>query len=281
MKLNLKKDLVFFDLETTGLSTSKDRIVQIGLIKHFSDGREPLERKRLINPEIPISEEATKLHGITNEMVKNEPTFKQVAKALSELIGDADLCGFNSNRFDIPMLIEEFYNSGVKFDMTDRKTIDVWKIFQKMEPRNLKTAYKFYCGKDLEGAHDAFNDVRATVEVLEAQLDKYKGVNSEESDGTVIEEPVKNDMNILHDFTNFPGRMDYSSKFLKNEDGVVIFNFGKYQNQSVVDVIQSNPTYYDWFMKAEFTIDSKKTLERIMEKYRQEVYDAKVNKDKQ
>jgi DNA polymerase III subunit epsilon len=280
MKLNLQKDLVFFDLETTGVSTSQDKIIQIGLIKYFADGREPLERKRLINPEIPISEEAIKVHGITNEMVKDEPTFKQVAKALSELIGDADLCGFNSNRFDVPMLIEEFYNAGVEFDMTDRKSIDVWKIFQKMEPRNLKAAYRFYCDKELEGAHDALNDVRATAEVLEAQLDKYKGVDLEESDGTVIEEPVKNDMNILHDFTNFLGQMDYSSRFLKNEDGVVIFNFGKYQNQSVIDVIQSNPSYYDWFMKAEFTVDSKKTLERVMEKHRQEVYDTKVNEGK-
>jgi DNA polymerase-3 subunit epsilon len=223
-----------------------------------------------------ISEEAIAIHGITNEMVKNEPTFKQVAKALIDLIGDADLCGFNSNRFDVPMLVEEFYKAGVEFDMTDRKSIDVWKIFQKMEPRNLKAAYRFYCGKELEGAHDALNDVRATAEVLMAQLDRYKGVDSEESDGTIIEEPIKNDMNVLHDFTNFPGQMDYSSRFLRNDDGIVIFNFGKYQNQSVIDVIESNPSYYDWFMKAEFTIDSKKTLERIMEKHRQEVYEAKI-----
>ena len=276
MKLNLQKDLVFFDLETTGVSTSQDRIIQIGLIKYFADGREPLERKRLINPEMTISEEAIAIHGITNEMVKNEPTFKQVAKALIDLIGDADLCGFNSNRFDVPMLVEEFYKAGVEFDMTDRKSIDVWKIFQKMEPRNLKAAYRFYCGKELEGAHDALNDVRATAEVLMAQLDRYKGVDSEESDGTIIEEPIKNDMNVLHDFTNFPGQMDYSSRFLRNDDGIVIFNFGKYQNQSVIDVIESNPSYYDWFMKAEFTIDSKKTLERIMEKHRQEVYEAKI-----
>lgn len=277
MKLNLEKDLVFFDLETTGVSTSQDKIIQIGLIKYFADGREPLERKRLINPGITIPEEAIKVHGITNEMVKDEPTFKQVAKALVDLIGDADLCGFNSNRFDVPMLIEEFYNAGVEFDMTDRKSIDVWRIFQKMEPRNLKAAYKFYCGKELQGAHDALNDVRATIEVLESQLDKYNGVNIEDSNGEIIEEPIKNDVNILHDFTNFPGQMDYSSRFLKNEDGVVIFNFGKYQNQSVIDVIESNPGYYDWFMKSEFTIDSKKTLERVMEKHREEVYKTKMN----
>ncbi len=276
MKLNLQKDLVFFDLETTGVSTSQDRIIQIGIVKYFANGGEPLERKRLINPEMTISEEVIAIHGITNEMVKNEPTFKQVAKALVDLIGDADLCGFNSNRFDVPMLIEEFYRAGVEFDMTDRKSIDVWKIFQKMEPRNLKSAYRFYCGKELEGAHDALNDVRATAEVLMAQLDRYKGVNSEESDGTIIEEPIKNDMNVLHEFTNFPGQMDYSSRFLRNDDGIVIFNFGKYQNQSVIDVIESNPSYYDWFMKAEFTLDSKKTLEKIMEKHRQEVYETKI-----
>jgi DNA polymerase-3 subunit epsilon len=276
MKLNLQKDLVVFDLETTGVSTSQDRIVQIGIVKYFADGRESLERKRLVNPEMTIPQESIEVHGITNEMVKDEPTFKKIAKGLSDLIGDADLCGFNSNRFDVPMLVEEFYRAGVEFDMTDRKSIDVWKIFQKMEPRNLKAAYKFYCGKNLEGAHDALNDVRATIEVLEAQLDRYQGIDIEESDGTVITAPIQNDMNILHDFTNFEGQMDYSSRFLKNEEGIVIFNFGKYQNQSVIDVIQSNPSYYDWFMKAEFTVDSKKTLERIMEKYRQEVYEAKI-----
>jgi len=268
MKLKLEKDLVILDIESTGLSTSNDRIVQLAILKLHANGEPSIERCRLINPEIPISEEASKVHGITDEMVKDQPTFKQMANALLILIGDADLCGFNSARFDIPMLLEEFHRAGLELDMTDRKTIDVWKIFQKMEPRTLKAALKFYCGEELEGAHDAMNDVKATLKVLEGQIDMYHGVNYQE-DGKELEvEPVRNDIQSLHDFTNFKGSLDYSSKIILNENDVPIFNFGKYQSQSVVDVITKNPGYYDWFMKAEFTTDTKRTLERLMEEHK-------------
>jgi DNA polymerase-3 subunit epsilon len=269
MKLKLEKDLVIFDIESTGLSTSNDRIVQLAILKIHADGSPDIERCRLINPEIPISEEASKVHGITNEMVKDEPTFKKLANALLGIIGDADLCGFNSARFDIPMLLEEFHRAGLELDMTNRRTVDVWKIFQKMEPRTLKAAYKFYCGKELEGAHDAMNDVRATWEVLEGQLEKYKGVDYQE-DGKELEiEPVRGDVQALHDFTNFEGKIyDYSGKIIPNGDGIPVFNFGKYQSQSVVEVITKNPGYYDWFMKAEFTTDTKNALKKIIEEHK-------------
>jgi DNA polymerase-3 subunit epsilon len=275
MKLNLNKDLVLFDIESTGLSTSQDRIVQLAIIKIFADGREPLKRCRLINPEMPIPQEASEVHGIKDEDVANAPTFKQLSKALEEMIGDADLCGYNSNRFDVPMLLEEFDRAGVDFDMTDRKTIDVWKIFQKMEPRDLKSAYKMYCGKELVGGHDALVDVEATLEVLEAQLDYYADSDFDDGKGNIEEKPVRNDMQALEEFTNFKGRMDYSSRFVMNDDGVPLFNFGKYQSQSVTDVIESNPGYYDWFMKAEFTVDAKRTLERIMTEYRAKIHEEK------
>lgn len=265
MKLNLKKDLVFFDLETTGVSVSSDRIVQIGMVKYYADGRESEEKNKLINPTIHIPEEASKIHGITNEMVKDEPTFKQISKGLLSFIGDADLCGFNSNRFDVPMLLEEFYRAGIEFDMTNRNSIDVWRIFQKMEPRNLKAAYKFYCNKNLEGAHDAINDIRATAEILERQLEVYEGVNYEESEGVIEIAPIVNDMEKLHEFTNFKGQLDYSGRIVLNENNIPIFNFGKYQNQSVLEVLKTNPGYYDWFMKSEFPTDSKKVLQKIKE----------------
>jgi DNA polymerase-3 subunit epsilon len=278
MKLKLEKDLVVFDIESTGLSTSKDRIVQLAIIKYFADGREPIERCRLVNPEMPIPVEASEIHGITDEMVKDQPTFKSIAKALYGIIGDADLCGFNINRFDVPMLMEEFARAGVEFDMTDRKTIDVWKIFQKMEARDLKSAYKFYCKKDLEGAHDAMNDVKATIEVLESQLDMYQGVNYDDGKNEIEEEPVRNDMKSLHDFTNFKDRVDYEGKIILNENGVPAFNFGQYQSQSVVDVMTNNPGYYKWMMERDFSTDTKRAVEKIMKEHRDAIAAEKVQR---
>lgn len=275
MKLNLDKDLVFFDLETTGVSVSNDRIVQIGMIKYYSDGRKE-EKNRLVNPTIPIPEEATAVHGITNEMVQEAPTFRQISKGIQSFIGNSDLCGFNSNRFDVPLLLEEFYRAGIDFDMTNRSSVDVWKIFQKMEPRNLKAAYKFYCNKELDGAHDAMNDIRATAEILESQLDIYKDANYEESDGRVEEKPIVNNMKKLHDFTNFKGQLDYSGRIVLNENSVPVFNFGKYQDQSVVDVLKHNPGYYSWFMKSDFSTDTKKVLEKIMESSRVKTNEPKL-----
>ena len=272
MKLNLKKDIVFFDIESTGLSTSQDRIVQLAIIKYFADGRAPLERCRLVNPTIPISKEASEVHGITDEMVKDEPNFKQIAKGLSDLIGDADLCGFNSNRFDVPMLMEEFARAEVPFDMTDRKTVDVWKIYQKMEPRNLTAALKYYCNEEMEGAHDALNDVRATIKVFDGQLEMYEGKSYDEGKGVILEDAVKNDIDSLSEFTNFKGQVDFSGRIVLDDKGVYVFNFGSHQNKSVIEVINKNPSYYTWFMKSDFTTDSKKALEKIVNESKENVY---------
>ncbi|HRW76242.1 MAG TPA: 3'-5' exonuclease, partial [Saprospiraceae bacterium] len=190
----LKKDLVFFDLEATGLHVIRDRIVQIALIKYFSDGRAPEEKCMLINPGIPISEEAMAVHGITPEDVRNKPTFPQVAKEIFDFIGDADLAGYNSNRFDIPFLMEEFDRAGMDFRIDHRRLIDVQRIFYRMEPRTLKAAVKFYCNRDFEDAHDALEDVRATIDVLSGQIDMYQGVDLTEGDGTVLTQPIRPDV---------------------------------------------------------------------------------------
>ena len=266
MKLKLEKDIIFFDIESTGLSVIKDRIVQLAIVKIYADGRPNLERTRLINPVILIPEEVSKIHGITNEMVKNEPTFQKIAKGLLDLIGDADLAGFNSNRFDIVMLMEEFNRAGIEFDMTNRKTIDVLRIFHKLEKRDLKSAYKFYCSKDLVGAHDAMNDVKATLEVLEAQLDRYKNTEIiDENDNTIV--PIKNDMQSLHDFTNDPNELDFQGKIKLNEDGIPCLTFGKYQNQPLSSSLSSDAKYYNWILNSEFSSDTKKIVIRLVNEF--------------
>lgn len=264
MEFKLEKDIVFFDIESTGLSTSQDRIVQLAIVKHFADGREPEEKCRFVNPTIPISKEALEIHGITDEDVKDEPTFAKIANGLMEFIGDADLGGFNSNRFDVLILMEEFNRAGVEFSMDGRKSIDVWKIFQKMEPRNLSAAYKFYCQKEMEGAHDALNDVRATVEILKGQIAMYKGVNYDDDKGCIDKEPIKNDMQSLHDFSRIKGQLDHAGKFMTNDDGVAVFNFGKYQNTPITEVKAKDPGYCSWFLKSDFPSNSKKILEDII-----------------
>jgi DNA polymerase-3 subunit epsilon len=264
MELNLKKDLAFFDLETTGVDISKDRIVQIGIVKYFADGTAPQEKCRLINPEIPIPKESSEIHGITDDDVKDKPTFKQLAKGIYNFIGDADLCGYNSTRFDIPFLIEEFERAGLSFDVSDRNIIDAFRIFQKMEPRTLKGAYKFYCGKDLKGAHDALEDIKATIEVLKGQIAKYEGVDYEEDDGSVVSAPVKNDMKALHEFSNDKNKVDLTGKLVRNGDGKVVFNFGKHKGKPVIDVINEDESYYRWAMfKSDFSSETKNKLQLI------------------
>jgi DNA polymerase-3 subunit epsilon len=265
LRLNLQKPLIVFDIESTGVSVCNDRIVQLAIIKVNVDGSVE-EKCRLINPTIPIPKEASEIHGITDDMVKNEPTFGQIAKGLVGYIGNSDLCGFNSNRFDVPLLLEEFHRAGVPFDMTNRKTIDVWKIFQKMEPRNLSAAFRFYCGKKLENAHDALADSRATLEVLKGQIKKYEGVDYNEGEDDHEIEPVRNDMDSLNEFSNFKGKLDFAGRIVLNNEGVEVFNFGKYQDQPVVNVLKDNPGYYRWFMNADFTTDSKNLLKEIKEK---------------
>lgn len=270
MQFNLKKDIVFFDVESTGLNIIKDRILQIALIKYKPNEPEPEEIKMLINPGIPIGEEAMKVHGITPEDVANKPTFPQVAKELFEFIGDADLGGYNSIRFDIPMLMEEFDRAGFEFELDNRNLIDMQRLFYKMEPRTLSAALKFYCGKKIENAHDALADVKATVDVLKGQLKMYDGVDYEDNDGLVTKAPVVNDMAALHNFTNDLKILDVTQRLKYNPKGEIIFNFGKYANQKVIDVITKDRNYYHWIMEKDFSVQVKRILKKLMDEYLRE-----------
>jgi DNA polymerase-3 subunit epsilon len=268
MKLNLERNLIVFDIESTGLSVKNDRIVQLAVIKLFADGDNPLERKRLINPTIPIPAEAAAVHGITDEMVRDEPTFQKVAKNLFNLIDDSDFCTFNGNRFDIPMLMEEFSRCGMELDMTSRKCIDVKRIYHRMERRDLKAAYQFYCGKKLEGAHDAMNDVKATLGVLECMLEHYKGKDCIDKDDTVIPTPIINDMTALSDFTRDFDNVDFAGTMKLNQEGIPVFGFGKYQGQSVAECLTRDRKYYDWIMtKGEFTTETRRIIDKVMKDF--------------
>jgi len=263
----LDKDLVFFDLEATGLHVIRDRILQIGMIKYFADGRPPEEKEMLINPGIPIKEDALAVHGIHPEDVANKPVFSQVAEELMAFFGDADLSGYNLMRFDIPMLMEEFHRAGHRFSIEGRRVVDVQRIFYKMEPRTLAAAHKFYCGKEMEGAHDALADVRATANVLKGQITAYKGVNYVDRDGQVEEEPIKNDIKQLHEFTNDLNVLDATQKLKRNNKGEVAFNFGKYNNQTVVEVLQREPAYIDWMIAKDFSVQVKEILRQEKQKF--------------
>ncbi|PAX59807.1 3'-5' exonuclease [Brunnivagina elsteri] len=245
-----------------GTDVSKDRIVQIAVLKVFPDDSEVI-KKRLINPTIPIPVEASNVHGIHDEDVVNEPTFQKIAQGLLDFIGDSDLAGYNSNKFDLPLLMTEFSRCEIDFNLEGRHTIDVQSIFFKMEPRTLKAAYKFYCGKDLVGAHDAENDICATYEVLKAQIERYENVAYEEQDGKIIY-PVKNDLEILSKFTP-SNLLDPTNKIIYDEQQREIFNFGKHQGKSLVEVFREDPSYYDWMMKKDFSIFTKKVIKRVWE----------------
>lgn len=248
MHLNLKKPLAFIDLETTGINISSDRIVEIAIIKINTDGTRQVKRK-LINPEMPIPPGATEVHGITNEMVKDAPTFKQAANEIKQFIESCDLGGYNSNRFDIPMLAEEFLKTGLEFDLNDRKLVDVQKIFHMMEQRTLSAAYKFYCDKNLDGAHSAEVDATATWEILEAQLLRYPQL------GNTIESILK--------ATGEDLIVDFARRFVF-ENGVEVFNFGKHKGRPVTDVLKQEPQYYDWMMKGDFPLHTKQKLTEIL-----------------
>jgi DNA polymerase-3 subunit epsilon len=266
MKFNLQKSIVFFDIESTGLNIIKDRIVQIALIK-YTTGDDPDELELLINPGIPISEEAMAVHGITPADVKNKPVFAQVAEELYAFIGDSDLAGYNSNRFDVPMLVEEFARVGIDFDIEKRKLIDIQRIFYKMEPRTLSAALRFYCKKDLEGAHDALADVRATVDVLKGQLEMYTDRDYETKDGDTIERPVRNDMDALHNFTNDASVVDVTQRLKRNPNGQVVFNFGKHIGKPVGEVLARDRQYYFWIQEKEFSVQVKKIVKQELDAY--------------
>ena len=248
MKLNLKNPLVFFDLETTGMDVAVDRVVEISYLKVKPDGEE-ISKTRRLNPEKPISAEATALHGITNEDVKDCPTFKQIAKSLAADIEGCDLAGYNSNRFDIPLLAEEFLRSGVNVDLNKRKLIDVQTIFHKKEQRTLEAAYKFYCHKDLNDAHSAEADTKATYEVLKGQLDKY--------------DDLENDVDFLSKYSAHNRNIDFAGRFIYDDKNQEIINFGWYKGRKVTDVLTVDPGYYSWMMDSQFTLDTKRVLTNI------------------
>ena len=248
MQLNLKNPLVFFDLETTGINIVKDRIVEISFVKVYPNGKEESKTRR-INPEMPIPPESTAIHGITDEDVKDCPTFKEIAKSLAAQIEGCDLAGYNSNRFDIPLLAEEFLRADVDIDMSRRKFVDVQVIFHKMEQRTLSAAYKFYCDKNLEDAHTAEADTRATYEVLMSQLDRYP--------------ELQNDVAFLSDYSSFNKNVDFAGRMVYDDKGVEVFNFGKYKGMSVADVLKRDPGYYSWILNSDFTLNTKAMLTKI------------------
>ncbi len=272
MKLNLERPLAFFDLETTGVNVASDRIVEIAILKVYPDGR--IEKRPdpstgperfLINPEMPIPAETSAIHGIFDEDVADAPTFCEVAPKLFKFLYDADLAGYNSNKFDVPILAEEFLRCGIEFSIENRNLVDVQNIFHLMEQRTLKAGYKFYCGKDLENAHEAMADVEATYEILLAQLDRYSGAEIEDKDGKRYQ-PVVNDMTHLHEVSQRHRNVDFMGRFVYNEKGEEIFNFGKHKGRTVEDVLRVEPGYYGWMLNGDFPLYTKKVLRDIKER---------------
>ncbi len=248
MKLNLTRPIVFFDLETTGVDTSKDRIVELSMIKIAPDGEKTIKTRR-INPQMPIPASSTAIHGITDEDVKDCPTFQQIAKSLSQFVAGCDFGGFNSNRFDVPVLVEEFMRAGIDVDFKKRKFVDVQNIFHKMEQRTLVAAYKLYCGKDLEAAHSAEADTMATYEVLLAQIEKYP--------------ELENDINFLAEFSTRAEAVDFAGFIVYNDKHEEVFGFGKHKGKKVSDVFQKEPGYYSWMSDGDFPLYTKKVITEI------------------
>lgn len=249
MKLNLKNPLVFFDLETTGINISRDKIVEASFLKVYPNGKEEIRTYR-INPEMHIPEESTAIHGITDEDVKDCPTFKQLAKTLADFLEGCDMAGFNSSRFDVPMLAEEFLRAGVEFDISKREFVDVQIIFHKKEQRTLEAAYRFYCDKELDKAHSAEADAVATYEVLKSQLERYPD--------------LVNDINVLSkEFSSFNDNVDFAGRIVLNEKGVEVFNFGKHKGKAVAEVFKKEPSYYAWMMEGDFPLNTKQVITKI------------------
>ena len=261
IKLNLSKPIAFFDLETTGVNVASDRIVEISILKINPDGEKEIKTKR-INPTIPIPKQSSEIHGIYDKDVANEPTFKGIAKSLAEFLKNCDLAGYNSNKFDIPILVEEFLRADVDFDLKGRRFVDVQNIFHQMEQRTLKAAYRFYCGKEIINAHSAEADIEATYEVFLAQLAKYENVEFENKKGE-RSVPVKNDIKALHDFTNINNNADLAGRIIFNDKGVEVFNFGKHTGKPVEQVLREEPSYYAWMQNGDFPLYTKKVLTEI------------------
>ncbi|WP_257656695.1 exonuclease domain-containing protein [Parapedobacter lycopersici] len=266
MNLNLKRPLAFFDLETTGVNVSADRIVEISILKVLPDGSEEIKTLKL-NPQMPIPVESSLFHGIYDNDVVDAPVFKDVAVEIAEFIGDADLAGYNSNKFDIPMLMEEFIRADVDFTLDGRHFVDVQNIFHQMEQRTLKAAYRFYCDNSLDNAHSAEADVRATYEVLKSQLDRYQNVEWEDKSGKKSV-PVVNDVQALHQFTNLNRPVDFAGRMVFNENGEEIFSFGKHKGRLVEEVFAIEPSYYSWMKQGDFPLYTKKCLDRVWARFR-------------
>jgi len=261
MELKLKRPIAFFDIESTGTNVVKDRIVEICIFKVLPDGSSETKLRR-INPGIPIPAEVTAIHGISDSDVANEPGFKQIARSMYDFMKDCDLAGYNSNKFDVPMLIEEFLRCNMEFSLKNRNLIDVQNIFHKMEPRTLKAAYKFYCNKELIDAHSAEADTKATYEILLSQIKRYENTQFEDSDGKITI-PVKNDMDALYEFSYNHRNADLVGHIVFNANGKETFNFGKHKGVTVEDVFAKDPFYYDWIMKSEFPLYTKNVIKEI------------------
>lgn len=266
MKLNLEKPLAIFDLETTGTNITSDRIVEIAIIKVFPDGKEEQYCQR-VNPQMPIPAVVSEIHGIYDKDIVNEPTFDQIAETVVAFIGDADLAGYNSNKFDIPVLAEELMRAGSDFDVSQRRFVDVQNIFHKMEQRTLAAAYLFYCNKNIENAHNALYDARATWDVLKAQLDRYSD--------------LKNDISYLSEFSKAGNYnlLDFAGRLAINEKGEGIYNFGKHKGKTIKEVSHLEPGYYGWMLDADFPLYTKQCLRREMEKIKSEREKSKKAKE--
>ncbi|MEM9928357.1 MAG: 3'-5' exonuclease [Bacteroidota bacterium] len=259
--LPLLNDLVFFDLEATGLNIVQDRICQIALVKLFADGRPAEELEMKINPIIPISEEAAAVHGLTNEDLKDAPKFTDVARQIYDFIGEADLGGYNSNRYDVPLLQEEFYRAGIYLDTAKRRLFDAQQIFYRMEPRTLSAALKFYAGKTMENAHDALADVRATVDIFNGQLEMYANAEVEDEQGNTLR-PFA-DMDAVAAFCQDDRFLDATRRLKKGPDDTPQFNFGKYSGQNVADVFAKDPSYLKWILSKDFSTEVKALVKAI------------------
>jgi len=260
MQLNLNAPLAFFDLETTGTNITADRIVEISIVKIMPDQQQEIKTLRL-NPTIPIPHEVSLIHGIYDKDVADSPTFKEEAKNIDAFLNGCDLAGFNCVKFDIPLLVEEFLRADMEFDVSNRKLVDSQKIFHMMEKRTLTAAYKFYCDKELEGAHGAEADTLATYEVLKAQIKKYDGQEAVDALGNKLG-IIENDIKSLHEFTA-SNMVDLAGRIVLNKSGVEVFNFGKHRFKPVEDILKAQSGYYDWMMKGDFALDTKKHLTRI------------------
>ncbi len=270
MKLQLDNDIIFIDIEATGLHVIRDRIIQLAMIKFSADNSGPIERNWLINPGIPISEEAMNVHGIKPSDVANKPTFKQLAAEIFTFIGEADFAGFHSNQFDIPILMEELARYGFELNLDNRRLIDVQRIFYKMEPRTLSAAYRYYCHEDISDAHDAMMDVKATIAVLDGQLEMYRDKDVTTEDGELLTNPVKNNVAALHEFTNDLRLVDATQKLKYDINGEIVFNFGIHRGLPVAKVLAEDKQYYHWMLNKEFSFQVKQIIRKLVTEYEKE-----------